>query len=77
MTPLEALQFHDGPAKVLIKTRTEGIIKTLQGMLEKFGVKSEQEMIAGVSCYILTPDTMPEQNRNRLLVHMHGGGRPS
>jgi monoterpene epsilon-lactone hydrolase len=76
LTPLEALQFHDGPAKVLIKTRTEGIIKTLQGMLEKFGVKSEQEMIAGVSCYILTPDTMPEQNRNRLLVHMHGG-RPS
>jgi len=30
--------------------------------------------IAGVNCYILTPDNIPEQNRNRLLVHVHGGG---
>ena len=29
---------------------------------------------AGVNCYILTPDSIPEQNRNRLLVHVHGGG---
>jgi epsilon-lactone hydrolase len=27
-----------------------------------------------VNCYILTPDNIPEQNRNRLLVHVHGGG---
>ena len=43
-------------------------------MREKFGVKSEQVTIAGVNCYILTPDNIPEQNRNRLLVHVHGGG---
>ena len=43
-------------------------------MREKFGVKSQQVTIAGVNCYILTPDNIPEQNRNRLLVHVHGGG---
>jgi len=30
--------------------------------------------MAGVNCYILTPDNIPEANRNRLLVHVHGGG---
>src|SRR5258705_13775180 len=60
--------------KLLIKTRADQIIKTLPGMREKFGVKSEQVTIAGVNCYILTPDNIPEQNRNRLLVHVHGGG---
>src|SRR6202158_835360 len=29
---------------------------------------------AGVNCYMLTPDNIPEQNRDRLLVHVHGGG---
>src|SRR5580693_9357673 len=60
--------------KALINMRAEAINKTLPGLREKFGVKSEQVTIAGVNCYILTPDAMPEQNRNRLLVHVHGGG---
>jgi monoterpene epsilon-lactone hydrolase len=60
--------------KVLIKTRADAIIKTLPGLREKLGVKSEQVTVAGVNCYILTPDSIPEQNRNRLLVHVHGGG---
>jgi acetyl esterase/lipase len=60
--------------KALINARAELIIKTLPGMREKLGVKSEQVTIAGVNCYILTPDSIPEQNRNRLLVHVHGGG---
>jgi monoterpene epsilon-lactone hydrolase len=60
--------------KALINLRAEVIKKTLPGLREKFGVKSEQVTIAGVNCYILTPDTIPEQNRNRLLIHVHGGG---
>jgi monoterpene epsilon-lactone hydrolase len=60
--------------KALINMRAEQINKTLPGLREKFGVKSEQVTIAGVNCYILTPDNVPEQNRNRLLVHVHGGG---
>ena len=60
--------------KALINMRAEVINKTLPGLREKFGVKSEQVTIAGVNCYILTPGNIPEQNRNRLLVHVHGGG---
>jgi epsilon-lactone hydrolase len=60
--------------KALINMRAEQINKTLPGLREKLGVKSEQVTIAGVNCYILTPSSMPEQNRNRLLVHVHGGG---
>ena len=60
--------------KALINARADQIIKTLPGMREKFGVKSQQVTIAGVNCYILTPDNIPEQNRNRQLVHVHGGG---
>ena len=60
--------------KTLIKTRADAIIKTLPALREKLGVKSELVKVAGVNCYILTPDNIPEQNRNRLLVHVHGGG---
>lgn len=60
--------------KALINMRAEVINKTLPGLREKFGVKSEQVTVAGVNCYILTPDNIPEPNRNRLLVHVHGGG---
>jgi epsilon-lactone hydrolase len=60
--------------KALINMRADQINKTLPGLRGKFGVKSEQVTIAGVNCYILTPDNIPEQNRNRLLVHVHGGG---
>jgi epsilon-lactone hydrolase len=60
--------------KALIKMRADQINKTLPGLREKFGVTSEQVTIGGVPCYIVTPDNIPEQNRNRLLVHVHGGG---
>src|SRR3984893_2041789 len=60
--------------KALIKMRADQIVATLPGLREKFGVKSEQVTIGGVNAYILTPDNIPEANRNRLLVHVHGGG---
>src|SRR5258705_11702170 len=50
--------------KLLIKTRADQIIKTLQGMREKFGAKSEQVTIEGVICSALTPANIPGQNRN-------------
>src|SRR5262245_33239870 len=43
--------------KALINMRADQIIKTLPGLREKLGVKSEQVTIGGVPCYILTPDT--------------------
>src|SRR3954470_15696038 len=57
--------------KALINMRADAIVKTLPALREKLGVKSEQVTIAGVNCYILTPASIPEQNRDRVLVHVH------
>jgi monoterpene epsilon-lactone hydrolase len=41
---------------------------------EKLGVTMEPTVIGGVKAFILTPKEIPPANRNRLLVHVHGGG---
>src|SRR5205807_5036657 len=45
-----------------------------KGVREKLGVTLETSTIAGVTVYTLTPKDIPPANRNRLLVHVHGGG---
>ncbi len=41
---------------------------------EKLGVTMQPAVIGGVKAYILTPKEIPARNRDRLLVHVHGGG---
>jgi epsilon-lactone hydrolase len=41
---------------------------------EKLGVTMEPTVIGGVKAFVLTPKTIPPENANRLLVHVHGGG---
>lgn len=41
---------------------------------EKLGVTMEPTLIGGVKAFILTPKVILPANRNRLLVHVHGGG---
>jgi monoterpene epsilon-lactone hydrolase len=48
-------------------------MKQLPDLREQLGVRVEQQSIAGVDCFILTPEAMPEANRNRLLMHLHAG----
>jgi len=45
-----------------------------KGVREKLGVTLETSTIGGVRVFILTPKEIPPANRNRLLVHVHGGG---
>ncbi|ACA15119.1 Alpha/beta hydrolase fold-3 domain protein [Methylobacterium sp. 4-46] len=47
--------------------------KLVPGMLERLHVKVERTTIDGVRAFILTPETIPPENRDRLLVHVHGG----
>jgi len=44
-----------------------------QPLLDQFGVTYEEMVINGVTAYLLTPAVIPPENRNRLLVHLHGG----
>jgi acetyl esterase/lipase len=40
---------------------------------ERFKVKTEAMTVNGVQAYMVTPADLPAENRNRLLVHIHGG----
>lgn len=44
-----------------------------QPLRDRFGVKAEPMVVNGVKAYMLTPNVIPPANRNRLLVHIHGG----
>jgi monoterpene epsilon-lactone hydrolase len=48
-------------------------IKNIPGTTERLHVKVEKTMIDGVRSFIVTPDTIPPENKNRLLIHVHGG----
>jgi acetyl esterase/lipase len=45
----------------------------LPALRERLGVKTEPLTVAGVSAFMVTPQVVPAENRNRLLIHMHGG----
>ncbi len=76
--PLPAI-WNDHPKdaaawKTLINARAEAVAKTLPDLRARLGVKVEPTKIAGVNAFMVTPDTLPDANRDRLLVHVHGGG---
>lgn len=48
-------------------------IKNIPGMTQRLHVKVEKTTIDEVNAFILTPDVIAPENRNRLLIHVHGG----
>jgi acetyl esterase/lipase len=48
-------------------------IRTLPAMRERLGVKVQGSTMNGVRVYVLTPDIIPPQHRDKLLIHIHGG----
>lgn len=42
--------------------------------LKRYDVRIEDGVIAGVPVRILTPSAMPEANKSRVLLNLHGGG---
>lgn len=57
----------------IVQATAAATIKNIPGMRKRLHVKVEETIIDGVKAFIVTPDTIPPQNRNRVLVHMHGG----
>ena len=45
----------------------------LPALRQRFDVTSESLTVNGVHAYLVTPQVIPPGNRNRLLVHVHGG----
>ena len=50
---------------------------TLPKIRAALGVTVEPATIGGVRCFIVTPKSIPPNNRNRVLLHFHSGGRVS
>jgi len=50
-----------------------GVTPGLPAMRERMHVTVEAKTIDGVKVAIVTPDTMPPENKNKLIVHVHGG----
>ena len=50
-----------------------GTIRNLPGLTERLKVKVEKTTIDGVRAFIVTPETVAPENRDRVLIHMHGG----
>ena len=45
----------------------------IPAMMQRMHVKMERSTIDGVRVYTVTPDEIAPENRNRVLVHEHGG----
>ncbi len=59
--------------KEFVQQRADVTLKTLPTLREKMGVKAEPTIIGGVKAFIVTPSDVAEANRNRVLIHVHGG----
>lgn len=60
--------------KGLIARRAAPTIAAIPALSDKLGVLIEQTTIAGVKAFVVTPKHVLPENRQRLLMHIHGGG---
>ena len=44
-----------------------------QPVLDRFDISYEPTVVNGIPSFMLTPSVIPPENRDRLLVHLHGG----
>ncbi len=59
--------------KELAKQHAAPVIAAMPTLKEKLRVDVQTTQIAGVKVFIVTPKNLPSKNRNRLLMHVHGG----
>jgi monoterpene epsilon-lactone hydrolase len=59
--------------KTLVAAGAAQAVGRLPAIRDRLRVKSEPTVIDGVKAHILTPEVIPPENQNRLLIHIHGG----
>jgi acetyl esterase/lipase len=59
--------------KAQVNAAAAATIQGLPALRKELRVKVEPLKIDGVKAYMVTPENIPPENRNRLLVHVHGG----
>ncbi len=60
--------------RAFARQMVEGFGPIIEDIKQKLRVTVEETTIGGVNVYRITPDDVAEENRNRLAVHLHGGG---
>jgi epsilon-lactone hydrolase len=60
--------------KDFVQQRAALSVKAVAALRETMHLKVESTIIGGVGAFIVSPSEIPEANRNRLLIHVHGGG---
>ena len=60
-------------ARAYADIQAAATVKTIPAMLERLHVKSEASTLDGVRVHIITPDQIPPENKDKVLVHLHGG----
>ena len=60
--------------KDLIAKQAAPTLAALPTIREKLGVSADPVTIGGVPSYVVQPKVIPAANRDRLLLHVHGGG---
>jgi acetyl esterase/lipase len=55
------------------KASAESGAQAMPGLAQRLHVKVEKGQMAGVTVYTVTPEQVAPENRNRLLIHIHGG----
>jgi epsilon-lactone hydrolase len=59
--------------KAIVDKAAAPIIAALPGLREQLGVSVQPTTIAGVKAFMVMPKEIPPANRDRVLVHVHGG----
>jgi epsilon-lactone hydrolase len=61
--------------KAIVAREARNVEATLPKLREALGVTVQPITIAGVKAYSVTPTSIPPRNRDRVLIHLHGGIR--
>ena len=60
--------------KARVEKMAAAVAAGLPKLRDALGVTVTPDTIAGVKVFIVTPKTVPPRNRDRILLHVHGGG---
>ena len=60
-------------ARAFALKQASGVLEGIDAMKERMQVKVEPATMDGVKVYVITPKTLPPENADKVLIHVHGG----
>jgi acetyl esterase/lipase len=60
-------------ARAFADKQAAGVMQGVPAMIDRMQVKVEPQVMDGVKVYVVTPNTIPPENADKVLIHVHGG----